>query len=234
MAHKKTALIDGDIIVYAVGFAANKDPLQNALHSVKIMIRTILDETGCDSYTVYLTGKGNYRNEIATIAPYKGTRSGDKPVHYDAIREYLMDIHNAELIEGKEADDAMGYNQTENTVICSIDKDMDMISGSHYNWRKKLNYEVSQVDADLWFMKQLMMGDTCDNIKGLKGVGPKRAEAVIAEAENMTDLYWTILEMYEQQYDKPYHAMMENAHLLWIQREEDVLWDSDKAEFANE
>ena len=232
--HKNVALIDADIICYAVGFAANKDPVENALHSVKVMIRSILEKTKADSYRCFLTGKGNYRESIATIAKYKGNRTGEKPVHYNAIREYLLDYHDAELIEGREADDAMGCAQNDKTIICSIDKDLNMIRGRHYNWRKDVIYEVSQSEADIFFMKQLMTGDATDNIKGLAGIGDKRAQAVIDNAKNMTDLYWTILDMYAVQYERPYEAMMENAHLLWIQREEGELWDSNTAEFANE
>jgi len=234
MTHKKTANIDGDIIAYSVGFAANKDPVENALHSAKIMIRSMLEATGCDSYQIYLTGKGNYREEMATIAPYKGNRTQDKPVHYQALRDYLIAVHGAIVIEGREADDALGCAQAEDTVLCTIDKDLDMIAGAHYNWRKQINYNVSQPEADIFFMKQLMTGDRTDNIKGLDGIGDVKAQRIIDESDNMTDLYWKILEMYAMQYDKPYEAMMENANLLWIQREEGVLWDSNIAEFANE
>ena len=67
MSHSKTALIDGDIVTYTVGFAANEEPLPNALHSVKIMIRSMLQVTGADSYRVFLTGDNYFRNDIATI-----------------------------------------------------------------------------------------------------------------------------------------------------------------------
>ncbi len=49
----------------------------------------------------------------------------------------------------------------------------------------------------------------------------------------MTDLYYKILCRYESAYERPYEALMENAQLLWIQREKDVIWDSYMAEMAN-
>jgi len=239
ITHTKTAFIDGDIIAYSVGFAANKDPVQNALHSVKIMIRSMLEATGADSYRVYLTGDGNYREEIATIQPYKGNRKSDKPIHYEAIRDYLVNAYDAVIIDGKEADDAMGIAQTnalknkEHSVICTIDKDLNMIAGEHYNWRRADLYNVNQSQADLFFMRQLLEGDRVDNIPGIPGYGPKKAQAVIDSSENMSDLYWNILDIYSVHYDKPFEAMMENANLLWIQREEDKLWNPLSAEFAN-
>ena len=238
MTHLKTALIDGDIVTYSVGFAANEDPLPNALHSVKIMIRSMLEVTGADSYRVFLTGDNNYRHDIATIKPYKGNRTATKPTHYEAIRKYLVDTYAAEVIDGKEADDAMGIAQTnsvpKSTVICTIDKDLNMIAGEHYNWRKGDHYVVEQPEADLFFMKQLLEGDRTDNIQGIPGFGPKKAQAVIDQSENMTDLYWNILDVYAVHYEKPFEAMMENANLLWIQRNEDELWNPLMAEFANE
>lgn len=235
--HKRTALIDGDIVTYSVGFAANKDPVENALHSVKIMLRRILDATEADSYRIFLTGEGNYREKLAKTKPYKGNRSGDKPVHYEAIHEYLIKTWDAEVIDGMEADDAMGIAQTESpdtTIICTTDKDLNMISGQHYNWRKEEVYTVKQPEADLFFMKQLLTGDPVDNIQGIPGIGPKKADRIIAEADNMSDLYWLILEAYAEYYDKPFEAMMEMANLLWIQRKEGVLWNPLIAEFANE
>ena len=233
-----TALIDGDIIAYSVGFAANNDPLENALHSVKVMIRSIVEASGADNYVVYLTGKDNYRHDIATIKPYKGNRSSEKPVHFEDIREYLKNIHDAIIVNGVEADDALGRHQTEavpnSTIICTIDKDLDMIAGWHYNWRKGVKYEQPQHKADMFFMKQLLMGDVTDNVVGIPNVGDKKAQAIIDSAKNMTDLYWKILEQYEKHYDKPFEAMMETANLLWIQRHEDELWNPLTAEFANE
>src|SRR4030042_1357047 len=102
------ALIDADIIRYSVGFAAEGEPLENCLHSVKLMINNCLEKTGATEYTCFFTGKGNYREAVATLKPYKGNRAGDKPSHFDAIYDYVMTHHNGELVSGIEADDAMG------------------------------------------------------------------------------------------------------------------------------
>lgn len=225
-----------DIICYSVGFAAEGEPVENALHSAKVMIRSIVDSTKASSYRVFLTGNANYREDLATIQKYKGNRTASKPTHYGAIREYLETYHNAEVVNGMEADDMLGIIQTKSephtTVICSIDKDLDMIAGDHYNWRRGEHYTVTQQEADLFFMKQLITGDRVDNIKGLVGFGEAKAKRIIESSEDMSDLYWNILEEYAKQYEKPYHALMETANLLWIQREEGVLWNSNMAELA--
>ena len=225
---EKVLNIDADIIVYSVGFAAAGEPVENALHSVKIMIHSMLDATGTSEYECFLTGKGNYRNEVATIKPYKGNRKQPKPEHYAAIREYLINVHGAVVIDGMEADDALGIVQTDDTILASIDKDLDMIEGWHYNWRKNDLYYIDQKTATRNFYRQLLTGDSTDNITGVPGIGPKKAEVILneewyADEEAMPlppteeDWYWRILEEYSKHYEKPFEALYENAELLYIQ-----------------
>jgi DNA polymerase-1 len=224
----KTLLIDADIIAYSVGFAANEDPVEFALHSVKIMIESMLDATGCEEYECFLTGTGNYRTDVATIKPYKGNRKQDKPVHFQAIRDYLVNVHGAEVVDGMEADDALGINQTKDTIIASIDKDLDMVEGLHYNWRKGDLYYVTKEEGRRNFYRQLLTGDSTDNIVGIPGIGPKKAEAILDTIEDQMDLwdiddweeeaFWTVLEVYSLHYPEPYAALMETADLIYIQQ----------------
>ena len=238
------ALIDSDIIAYSVGFAAKDDPLPYALHSVNKMIDSMLERAGVPDggeYFCFLTGSGNYREAIATIAPYKGNRKTDKPTHFYEIREYLVNKHGALVVDGAEADDAIGIMQTRLTekgiesCICSIDKDLDMIAGWHYNWKRDEKYFVRPMDAELFFYKQLLMGDSTDNIKGIPNVGDKKASKLITTiieecAEDGTvdvleELYWEILTQYAIHYDRPMEALLENARLLWIRRNNGELWE---------
>jgi len=228
------ALIDGDIIRYSVGFAAQGEPIENCLHSVKIMIQSIVTNTHSTDYTVYLSGSSNFRDGIATIREYKGTRVSAKPDHYDDITEYLLKYHHAVVVEGEEADDAMGITQCsrsgeEPTVIASIDKDMDMIPGWHYNWphhgKKERMYWIKEREALRNFYRQLLTGDRVDNIEGVQGVGPKTADRILHQHGNDEDLFWATLCEYEKVYPKPYDVMLENARLLWIRRKKDEMWE---------
>ncbi|MDC0529231.1 hypothetical protein OAO19_03070 [Gammaproteobacteria bacterium] len=232
------ALIDADIICYSVAFAAKDDPLPFALHSVNKMIDNILDKVGAEEYYCFLSGPTNFRNDVATIKKYKGNRKSEKPEHYADIRKYLIDKHEATVIDGQEADDALGIMQTklgDDTCIASIDKDLDQIAGWHYNWRRDEKYYVYEQDADLFFYKQLLMGDSTDNIQGIPRVGEKGAENIITtimaefDAEPWEtleeELYWEILDRYAMAYDKPMEALIENARLLWIRRQQHELWE---------
>lgn len=232
------ALIDGDIIKYSVGFASDsggkEEPVNYALHSVKIVISSILETTNSDQYVVYLTGEGNYREKLATIRPYKGNRDRTKkPRWYNEIHDYLVNVHNAVIVKGREADDAMGCAQMKasgaelpTTVICTLDKDLDMIPGLHYNWRKKETRDITLKEADLFFYTQLLTGDRTDNIVGVPGIGKKKAEKIVTSSMDEKQMYEACLAAYAKHYGvaDAEKTLKENANLLWIQREENVLW----------
>ena len=87
-----TALIDGDILVYRVGFSTNEpDEEKFAISRMGNFVDRLIRLEGIETYEGYLTGKNNYRSEIATEQTYKGNRKdARKPVHYDSLREYLI------------------------------------------------------------------------------------------------------------------------------------------------
>ena len=77
------ALIDGDILVYRIGFASEDEAESIAIARCSEFLEDLLLFNGFDSYQGYLTGKRNFRNEIAVSAPYKGNRKAAKPKHYE-------------------------------------------------------------------------------------------------------------------------------------------------------
>lgn len=227
-----------DIVCYSCGFAGDRkgDPLHYQLSNVKRMVHSVLDKTGATHHYGYLTGAGNYREKIATIKKYKGNRdSSHKPVHYDEIRQYLIDVFGAEIVIGREADDAMGckqYADQENCVICTIDKDLNMIPGWHYNWTKETMTWIDLDQADAFFYKQLLTGDPTDNIAGCPGIGEKRAEKILHGLTDNKARFDNVLSNYASVYKDAELGMKmlrENADLLWIQRKENKLWEPPNA-----
>ena len=97
--------LDGDIILYSVGFASNDDPVEYALKSTRSACEQIMRDVGASRLHVYLTGAGNYREQV--VDDYKANRRDtDKPIHYKAIKQYMIDTLDAILIEGEEADES--------------------------------------------------------------------------------------------------------------------------------
>lgn len=83
-----------------------------------------------------------------------------------------------------EADDLIGILGTHpklegRCIIVSVDKDLKQIPGEHYNPVKDIFSEVSPEDAQYLLHLQWLMGDSTDNIPGLPGIGPKKAEKLL-------------------------------------------------------
>lgn len=224
-------ILDLDIIVYRVGFAVKDDePIEYALSTTKNAIHNILDRfPDRTSQWLYLSGKGNYRDDLATFAVYKGNRDpSHRPHYYAEIKEYMLAHQGAILIEGQEADDAIVQKQWENkdksTVICSIDKDLRTCPGFHYNFVKDTLDYVEMVDANAFFFHQLLVGDRTDNIPGIKGVGEVKAKKLLDPCQkDVNKMREVVVQEYKKQYgmdaERAYHEI---SNLLWIRREEGV------------
>lgn len=245
-----TPLIDADVICYRVGFAVKEDePVEYALSTVKNVLNNIMDRfPEATSRRVFLTGKNNFRDALATILTYKGNRDPNKkPYYYSEIRDYLIDHQGAEVVDGQEADDAQAIEQWRNkdksTVIVGIDKDLYMIPGYHYNWvTDELKY-VNLADANTHFFHQMLTGDSTDNILGCAvrkdvmyktgakkgqmhttrvGVGPKEADDLLEPVKgDVMAMRKVVIEQYKKHRGSTAQAdYKENAALLWMRREE--------------
>ena len=218
------ALVDADLLVYRFGFASEGDPAEFALARLSEFLDNLYIELSVDEIWGYLTGKGNFRNEIAVTAPYKGTRIAAKPYHFQLLREYMERAWGFEVVDGIEADDALGIesyrNEPDETIIVSIDKDLNMIRGHHYNFVKEEKYYVTEEDAIRNFYLQILTGDKVDNIIGLQGIGPVKSKKLLQDCTTELEMYETVLKAY----DGNEVRVLENARLLWILREEKQVW----------
>ena len=218
------ALVDADLLVYRFGFASEGDPAEFALARLSEFLDNLYVELSVDEVWGYLTGKGNFRNEIAVTAPYKGTRIAAKPYHFQLLREYMERAWGFEVVDGIEADDALGIesyrNEPDETIIVSIDKDLNMIRGHHYNFVKEEKYYVTEEDAIRNFYLQILTGDKVDNIIGLQGIGPVKSKKLLQDCTTELEMYKTVLKAY----DGNEVRVLENARLLWILREEKQVW----------
>ena len=221
-------LIDGDIIAYRCAFGSKNQRLVEALDAVDELILYILDEcsfkTGNKDHKIYLTGGGNFRNEFAKTAVYKGNRkSAEKPAHLADIREHLQEVWWAEVSMGEEADDLIAKAATEfgeDGVIASVDKDMLQIPAYHFNITKATWKKVREQDGLHYFYTQILTGDSADNIVGLYNIGPKKAEKILDGASTEEELWDKAIKAYEGDEDR----VVENARLLWLRRYEGEIW----------
>jgi hypothetical protein len=218
-------LIDGDIIGYRVGFSSEEENEKIALARTATFVETMLweDLEGIESYQGYITGKTNFRNEIAVTAPYKGNRTSPKPKHLELIRDYLVSAWDFKISDNEEADDCIAIEHVANnyqTIIASIDKDFMQLKGKHWNFVKKEMKEVSEHEALINFYMQVLTGDRTDNIIGIKGIGPVKAERILGGCESAAEMYLACVEAYGGTAER----VIENANLLYLRRAVGEFW----------
>lgn len=213
-----TALIDADIVVFRAAAASENDSFNVACLRADDMMRKILTACDTDQYRAFLSGGDNFRYKIDPS--YKANRK-DKvdPRWRDDLKEFLVLEWGAEVTDGIEADDALGIYQDETTCICSIDKDLLQIPGAHYNFVREEFQEVSELQGLQWFYQQMLIGDTSDNIIGVKGIGKVKAERAIATLEKEEEMYYTVRSLYKDD-----ERFLRNGKLLHIMREENDIW----------
>ena len=222
MAH---ILVDGDIIGYRIGFSTEEENEKIVISRVATFLETMLwEDLEAETYQGYLTGKDNFRNDIARTAPYKGNRTAPKPKHLQLIRDYLVSAWDFQVSVGQEADDSIAIEHTARnyeSVIASIDKDFLQLRGNHWNFVKKEMTFVTEEEAIKNFYRQVLTGDRVDNIIGLKGIGPVKADKILAHCEGEAAMYSACVEAYGGEAERT----IENCRLLWLRREADQLWE---------
>lgn len=226
-------LIDGDVVRYRVGFAAQKtrykvhcgdvgeykdacvhfdnakeanaymadhridkerreaylevEPVENCLHSCKILMQSIQDKYPGSEMVVYFScrTKDNWRTRF--YPQYKANRKPRRPEHVEALTEYMLKKYPCVQLTDSEADDAIaaeaaGFrNVPIPYVVVTNDKDMDQIPGQHYDFTKDLSYFVTPAEASMSLDVQIVAGDSTDNIPGIKDVGAATAMKLLAE-----------------------------------------------------
>lgn len=232
-------LVDADFLPYRVGHAVKEDePLEYALATTRSAIHNIWDRfpDRKSEGKLFLGGKNNFRDKIATIQIYKGNRDpADKPRFYDDIRQYMIDYHGAEVIDGMEAEDKVGIlayaAKDRDHVIVSQDKDLKNIPGWHYNPVNEKFWYTTLQEANHHFWCQVLGGDRVDNILGIPGVGDKTALKILKNLDaDWQDMHDTVLGAYEDHYGKAtgWAMMDENAKLVWILRKEGETYDGSR------
>jgi len=155
-------------------------------------------------------GRSYYRNEL--LDTYKANRK--KPTDPEIIEKFDKFFSCLNVIpdkipfenykfRGVEADDIIAYlcqniaSTYKHTWIVSSDRDLFQLIGNEvsiFNMfaRKEITIdtllEEYQVSPEEYMLSRIIEGDKSDNIMGVEGIGPKRAQALAREHKTLSDL----------------------------------------------
>ena len=189
-----TAIIDGDFLSYS----CSKDTLWDSKRLVDERIYNMLTAINADSYYLFLSYGPYFRHEINE--DYKGNRPVTDLKFVNELKQHMATEWNGKHFDRLEADDIAAYakrNLKDRGIVCTPDKDLlKQVSGRHYDYRTKEFVETSAEEAKTFLWKQALMGDSGDNIKGIDGIGPKKADKLLARARTPADYPGMVLNAY--------------------------------------
>lgn len=207
-------LVDGNSTLYRAYFAirglsTSKGFPTNAIYGFVQTINKIEKEFKPEAISVaFDVAKKTFRNEI-----YKEYKAGRPPMPEDLIiqipkiKEFLK-LKGIQIweFENYEADDliatvASKYSEKEKVLIVSSDKDLFQLIGENimiYQAGKDQIITKKETEEKFGVYPEQMvdflslMGDSSDNIPGVKGIGEKTAAKLIKEFKTLENLYKNI------------------------------------------
>lgn len=207
----RIAHIDADFLAYQVS-AETRDELdgikprksfEDMKHNAQEAALHLMRCAGATDYRCHLTPSGSTkggRPGQAVQQEYQSNRNGRlKPEFLDKIRAYMGQEMNGVIHLDQEADDGMAQAnyavyvdkpcgaegvEMRNSVIVSMDKDLRMVPGLHYDFDTGEVFNVNERFGKIWiddtksqksvkgwgtkfFWAQCLMGDAADTIRGL-------------------------------------------------------------------
>lgn len=244
--------IDADMLAY---FCSGNDdvPISTARRVLRGTINKFQERAAAESVVLGLTASGTLKGDrvlVPTAKPYQAHRAGTKrPKNWEALRDYMLTgaAGTVAVATDREADDLAGWFSTQhgdNAVLCSRDKDFNMIPGWHLHWTTGNLFFVPKTayleehEGKLygygWFHHQLLQGDTADGIRGIgcfglapRGCGTATASKLLKHVDNALDGNRRVTELYKQAFPEDWAwELCTQASLLWIRRTRNAaLWE---------
>ncbi|MCL2771537.1 MAG: DNA polymerase I [Firmicutes bacterium] len=235
----KILLIDGNSVAYRAFYALpelrspNGTPTGAIFGFLKMFLKSIEEFKPSGVLVVFDHSKTTFRNEI--YKEYKATRKPTpEPLkeQFKLLKELLKTMGVATIEkQGLEADDIIGCVSKlskESVLIISGDKDVLQLLGDGVEvaLTKKGLSEFTLYNEDLFTKTygfkptslvdlKAIMGDTSDNIPGVKGIGEKGASGLIQE-------FGTIERLYEE-LDAATNITARNKELLLASKNDAIL-----------
>lgn len=239
--NKKYILVDVSGYIFRAFYAlppisrSDNLPVGAVYGFCNMLLKLLIERDGKDEIVVVIfdAARKNFRNEI--YPEYKTNRQeipAELVPQFAYIRK-AVEAFNLPSIEqlGFEADDLiatyaeLAKQNGDNVVIYSSDKDLMQLLDTNVAIFDPLKQKV--VDKDAVFNKfgvepskvvdvQALIGDSTDNIPGVKGIGPKTASELINKYGNLENL---LLNARNIKQDKRRETIEANAELAKISKQ---------------
>lgn len=211
----KIVIIDADSIIHAAVHPRKEEErgeyTEDEVETIvipkireKLMEIQLAISEGFNIQKVYcfVGGKGSYRKNIFPL--YKSNRPEKLPILgkvYELCQKELNFVRADDMLEADDMLHILGYEFKDLAILSYIDKDLKQIPGVCYNYNQKYWYNVTEEEARKSLICQLFSGDASDNVPGLKGIGPKKAQKFYEECTNNFSVMRKLLIEYGKQYD---------------------------------
>jgi len=214
---------------FTVNKVVNPMSAAQACNILDTMITGIFKNTGATEAKFFLSPSKNFRHDIAITKEYKGSRKTEKPTHFGIVGEHLQKRYGAVVQDNIEADDALAmwseiyHNEGIPSVIVSEDKDLKTIHGAHYDFKKKESIYIHPETSEYLLYKQILTGDSGDDIPGLPRIGPKTADKILSGITCTKDLKEAVKQAYIDKVGYGWDVYLEEqANLIYIRRDPNV------------
>ena len=224
---KRTAVIDGDMIVYRAGFSSEREikwsddiwTLQSSEKEMQVIINDLVDyiveQTEAEEYIMAFSSSTNFRYEL--FPDYKSNRKTKrKPLGLKDLIKWSIKNHNGIMWDNVEADDVAGIlcSNKPNMVAVSGDKDFATLPCEWFNFLTCETSYTTKDEANYNHLCQSLSGDSVDGFSGAKGIGSVSARKLL----DKNGANWsTVVNAYLDKDQTEEDALL-NARLSYILR----------------
>ena len=177
--------------------------------------------TGVEDIVLCFTTKTNFRYDI--YPAYKANRKKEKTEEAKLLAERVKELKTLVYDRIKpmckasskvEADDLVIMYANKGYLISAMDKDVVNQSPTKcFDFKKWAWIDgKSEMEINRAILTQSIAGDSTDNIKGVKGMGEKKAEKFIDELLNQDKSFDDYVNLFETPEDMLLNVQLVNCH----------------------
>lgn len=136
----------------------------------------------------FVEGSGNVRKALSTTYKASRKKRGQPPLRGDVTR-YVLNQYTSHEATNVETDDCVAvtwykYHDKYDLIVASPDKDLRQLPCIYFDTYHdrdddKRMYKISKEESERFFWRQVLMGDSGDDVSGIHGIGEVKSKKII-------------------------------------------------------